>query len=100
MVVNSSHLPFHHKAYVCDEVFKGVKPVLLVTREGEDWCFLCGEGHPVGGDFLHVVGIGHLFEKDDSLREVSSLKPDWFAERKSHKSKWVIKHLDEFEDIE
>ena len=52
-------IDFHQKAYVCIEVFRGERPVLLVSREDGDWCFLCGADHPDDASFYRVAGIGH-----------------------------------------
>lgn len=80
----------HHKAYVCVHVFNQTKPILLVNREGGDWCFLCGEEHEDNASEYRVVGIGHLFDRDASLGSLVSLLPDWEAERSSLESDWIL----------
>jgi hypothetical protein len=79
----------HLKSYVCIEVFDNTKPVLLVSREGGDWCFLCGGMHPQDAAFYRVVGIGHLFERDPSLLSLLDLSPEWEAERQDPSSPWI-----------
>ncbi|MCS0585531.1 hypothetical protein NX784_28520 [Massilia pinisoli] len=86
-------MDFHHKAYVCIDVFENRKPVLLVSRPDADWCFLCGEEHPDDASYYRVVGIGHILEKDPSLKEVMDLQPDEEAERSSPDSSWVRTNL-------
>lgn len=84
-------------AYVCIEVFKGSKPVKLVTREDGGWCFLCGDEHPDHADFYRVVGIGHEFAKDPTLLELIDLADDWEAERTDVGAIWIRTkmHLEE-----
>jgi hypothetical protein len=79
----------HLKSYVCIEVFDNTKPVLLVSREGGDWCFLCGGMHPQDAAFYRVVGIGHLFERDPSLLSLLDLSAEWEAERQDPSSPWI-----------
>jgi hypothetical protein len=81
--------PFHQKSYVCIEVFRGERPVLLVDREDGDWCFLCGQEHPEDAAFFRVVGMGHVLENDPSLERVMDLEPDWEAERTTMEGGWI-----------
>jgi hypothetical protein len=73
--------PFELKSYVCVHVFDGSRPVLYVTRPDGSWCFLGGDDHPDEGAAYRVVGIGHVIERDTSLREVLDLEPNQEAER-------------------
>jgi hypothetical protein len=82
------------RAYVCVHVCDYVRPVLLVTRAGGPWCFLCGDLHPQDASSYRVVGIGHLFERDPSLVELKDLPIDWEAERQDVKSPWIRKDFD------
>lgn len=77
------------KSYVCIHVFREERPVLLVSRAGGDWCFLCGETHNDSASEYRVVGIGHLFERDLSLLALADLLPEWEAERKSLTDLWI-----------
>lgn len=81
---------FHEKCYVCIHVFKKERPILLVSRPDGDWCFLCGAAdHENNENSYKVVGIGHVLEHDDRIREVMNLAPDWEAERKDIQSDWL-----------
>jgi len=75
-------------AFVCSHVFRQERPVRLVSREAGDWQFLCGDPHPEE-ELPHVVGCNHLFDRDERLREVADLEPDWDAERESVDAPWV-----------
>jgi hypothetical protein len=63
--------------------------VLLVSRPEGDWCFLCGAVHPDNASQYHVVGMGHLFERDKSLSQLRDLPADWEAERAALGSRWL-----------
>ena len=86
---SSKEIDFHKKAYVCIHVFENVKPVLLVSREDGDWCFLCGEDHPNDASFYRVVGIGHVIEQDPELESLLDLKPNEEAERTAPGEVWI-----------
>ena len=88
-----SYPPPHLRAFVCVEVFEGTKPVLLVSREDGDWCFLCGGFHKDDNKWLRSVGIGHVFERDPSLLALLDLNPDWEAERQDPSSPWIRTEL-------
>jgi hypothetical protein len=79
----------HLRAYVCVHVSDGLRPILLVTRAGGPWCFLCGNVHPQDQSSYRVVGTGHLFERDPSLLELKDLPSDWEAERRNVGSAWI-----------
>jgi len=80
---------YHHKAYVCVHVFDASRPVLLVSRSGGDWCFLCGGEHAQTPENYRVVGKGHILERDPTLDALADLAPDWEAERASITDTWV-----------
>ena len=73
--------------YVCPHVFEDTRPILYACRADGDWQFLCGgddhEENP------HLVGVGHLTERDPTLNELADLKPEWEAEREEVGAKWV-----------
>ncbi len=75
-------------AYVCSRVFENSRPVLLVSREGGDWQYLCGMQH-YSGERPHVVGRGHLLERDPTLKELLDLPTDWEAERSTVGEPWT-----------
>jgi len=80
--------PDNLAVFVCPHVFENTRPILYVCREDGDWQFLCGENdHDEKG---HVVGVGHLTERDPTLNELAELKPDWEAERKHVGDQWKL----------
>lgn len=42
----------------------------------------------------HLVGINHLVERDDTLRELRDLPNNFEAERESVESPWVRSRID------
>jgi len=82
-------VPGNLKSYVCIHVFEGMRPVLLVSRQGGSWCFVCGGEHEDSASNYRVVGIGHVLEDDPSLRSQLDLQPDWDAEREDLDSPWI-----------
>ena len=87
MSFNNHHLA----AFVCSHVFDNSDPVLLVAHEEGDWQFLCGKEHV--GETPRVVGIGHLLERDPSLRVLSDLPDGWEAERVGIDNNWIRKRI-------
>jgi len=79
----------HQKAYVCTHVFDESAPVLLVSRPEGDWCFLCGSMHNDSASEYRTVGIGHLFGRDTTLKDVEDLPADWEAERVKLDGPWL-----------
>jgi hypothetical protein len=77
-------------AYVCSHVFNDERPVLLVSHAGGDWQFLCGNAHNPN-ELPKVVGLNHLFERDNSLDELLNLPIDWEAERSIVGGEWKKK---------
>ena len=78
--------------FVCPHVFQNTRPVLYVCREDGDWQFLCGDtDHGSDG---HLVGVGHLTERDPTLHELSDLKPNCGAEREGIGAPWVYKRCE------
>jgi hypothetical protein len=75
-------------AYACSHVFKNTRPILLVSREGGDWQFLCGGVHEAD-EIPHVVGINHLIERDSTLVDIMDLNEGWEAEREGLESPWI-----------
>jgi len=72
---------------ICSHVFDKARPILLVVHEGGDWQFMCGAaGHaPSDG---HVVGVGHLIDRDPSLNECADLPNSFEAERSAVGAPW------------
>lgn len=88
-MLNYEKIDFHQKAYVCIHIFEKVKPVLLVSREDGDWCFLCGDTHPDDASFYRVVGIGHVIEQNPDLESILDLLPNEEAERVAPGEPWI-----------
>lgn len=78
------------RAYVCLHVFENTHPIKLVARDEDGWCFLCGDMHPDTAESYRVVGAGHLFDRDKSLKEIENLEKNWEAEREEVGGRWII----------
>lgn len=77
----------HTAGFVCPHIFRNERLILLVSHEDGDWQFLCGESdHAADG---HVVGIGHLVERDPTLLDLVDLPLDWEAERANPGEPWL-----------
>jgi len=74
-------------AVICSHVFEHTRPVLLVCREDGDWQFLCG-GRDHTHQSFHLVGMNHVLDRDESLKELLDLPKDWNAERADVRSPW------------
>ncbi len=75
-------------AYLCSHIFENTKPVLYVCKEDGDWQLLCGGEHPMD-EIPHVVGIGHILERDPSLESILTLQDNWQAERQQIGGEWT-----------
>jgi hypothetical protein len=80
----------NQKAYVCIHVFENTRPVKLVTRDEDGWCFLCGDVHPDTADSYRVVGAGHILGRDPTIRAIDNLPMDWEAERVDADGEWFM----------
>lgn len=67
------HTSDHTLAYVCIHVFEDTRPVLLVSRQEGDWCFLCGGEHEQKAENYRVVGRGHILARDAALHQLTDL---------------------------
>jgi len=83
--------PHNLGVFVCPNVFENTRPILYVCRADGEWQFLCGGSDH--GDDGHLVGVGHLTERDPTLNELADLKAAWEAERKEVGAKWVCSEL-------
>lgn len=73
--------------YCCPHVFCSARPVLLVIRDPDGaWQFLCGQNDDTQD--CHLVGVGHLLERDPSLREMAELDIASGAERGNQAGEW------------
>ena len=68
-----------------------------MCRADGDWQFLCGDGDHSDSN-AHLVGVGHLTDRDPTLNELVDLQPDYEAERGSVNDPWVISECDKFEE--
>ena len=79
--------------YTCEHVFEDKRPVLLVIRDPEgDWQFLCGQEDDKQ---CHLIGVGHLLNRDHSLAKMVELKVGTIAERVSIDHDWEYFDLDD-----
>ena len=85
-------------AIVCSHVFEETRPILLVCKEDEEWQFLCGDTHE--DEVPQVVCIGHLLDRDPTLREILDLPDGWEAERQNVEAVWERRDMLDAEDEE
>lgn len=78
----------HILSIVCVDVYPGNRDILLVSRQGGDWSFLCGSTHPESLDQFHAIGMSHLLERDPTLHQVLNLGRDQSAERHAPGGRW------------
>lgn len=77
----------HEVAYTCSHVFENSRPILFVSKMDGDWQFLCGfSDHQ--DEAPHIVGLGHLIERDNSLKDVLSMEEGFEAERNDAHTAW------------
>lgn len=81
-------------SYICSHVFEKSRPILLIVHEDSDWMFMCGKGDHGGSDDCHVVGVGHLVERDPSINECADLPSGFEAERKAVGEPWLRTPID------
>ena len=74
--------------FVCSHVFEKTRPILLVVHEDWDWQFMCGAADHAGDDG-HLVGVGHLTDRDPSLNECADLPNGFVAERFAVGEPWA-----------
>ena len=75
--------------YICPHIFKDGDPVLEGIRDPDgDWQLFCGRENCAEQSKPHLVGIGHLISNDESINELTCLKPGTYAERESVLQKW------------
>jgi len=80
--------------YCCNHVFLDERPILLAIRDPDGyWQFLCGEDDDAGD--CHLVGIGHLLDRDPSLDQMADLAVASGAERSALGDDWSHFELSE-----
>jgi len=73
--------------YCCPHVFDSTRPVLLVVRDPDgDWQFLCGKRDDTQD--CHLIGVGHLLQRDLSLGAMADLDVASGAERENQRGEW------------
>ena len=77
---------------ICVCCLNAGKPILVASRSGGQWCFLCGDrGHEEEGeeiDRLRAVHLAHVVNLDPSIRAVLNLKADYTAHRDAGHVAW------------
>ena len=80
--------------YCCPHVFNNERPILLVIRDPDgEWQFLCGESDDT--DKCHLVGVGHLLDRDSKLEQLANLAEATGAERETSDHDWKYFELEE-----
>lgn len=79
--------PRNLACFICSHVFDKTRPILLVVHEDGDWQFMCGAADHAGNDG-HLVGAGHLIDRDPSLNECADLPNGFVAERSAVGESW------------
>ena len=68
---------------------RGERPALLVSHDGGDWQFVCGnDDHDAQKEPFHI-SIAIIISRDQSLHEVADLPAGWEAERKALGMPWI-----------
>jgi hypothetical protein len=78
---------------ICSHVLDVSRPILLVAHDVDGWNFACGQRDHGGADDFHVVGVGHLGNRDPSVNECADLPVGFIAERTSVGSPWIRQEL-------
>ena len=88
---------FHHDLgmFVCPHVFNCTRSVLLAIRDTDgDFQFLCGADE-VDTSQPHLIGIGHLLNRDPTIEKLAVLELGQFGERDSINHSWVLGDIEE-----
>jgi hypothetical protein len=88
-----SFSPRNLESYICSHVFAHARPILLVVHDENDWVFMCGCTDHAQDD-CHVVGVGHLIDRDATLNECSDLPVGFEAERSAVGQPWLRSAID------
>ena len=88
-------IPYHTQSFICGHVLRNESPILWVDRSYGDWVLGCGEEFTEDWENnTYIVGIGHLLERDPSLRDLVFMRTNQYAERDSKESEWEICDID------
>jgi hypothetical protein len=80
--------PRNLRSFICSHVSEKTRPILLVVHEDGDWQFVCGAADHAGDDG-HLIGVGHLIDRDPSLNECADLPIGFVAERSAVGEPWL-----------
>ena len=74
----------------CQHVMNDGEPIVFASHDEDDgcWQFLCGKDH-AEADAM-VVALSEVYERDNSLAEVSSLPFGCVAEREFVGASWQV----------
>jgi len=79
------------RAFVCEHVFTGADVLYAVHDHDGDWQFLCGAAHGGEQEQPRIIDVGHLTDRDASLRELGDrLQRGQQAERNDPQSPWRV----------
>ncbi len=85
--------PNNLTSYICPHIFENSRPILLVVHDDGEWQFLCG-GNDHGHD-CHIVGIGHLVDRDPSINKCADLPNGFMAQRAALDQPWTRCSIEE-----
>ncbi len=78
---------------ICTHVLRDERPILLATREVEDWQFLCAQDdHPDAKSF-GIVRFDELSRRHPDVEQLADLPEGWEAERATAHSAWTLLDL-------
>jgi len=86
--------PPNLRSFICSHVFDKARPILLIVHEDRDWSFMCGKSDHGGAEDCHVVGVGHLVNRDPSIDECADLPNGFEAEREAVGKPWLRTPID------
>lgn len=84
--------PKNMKSYICSHVFENTRPILLIVHNEEDWMFMCGDADHDPDD-CHVVGIGHLIDRDPTINQCADLPNGFEVERLAIGTPWLRRQV-------
>jgi hypothetical protein len=75
--------------FSCGHVMRAERPALLVSHDGGDWQFMCGNDDHDGQREPFHVSIGIIVSRDQTLNDVADLPSGWEAERRAVGMPWI-----------
>ncbi len=93
--MNSKKFRNDFGVYVCSHVFRNEADILESVRDFDgSWQFFCGGDHDFENEDCHLVGVGHLVARDESIGILANMEIGTYAERESMESEWVYGKLE------